>query len=388
MNLRSKGASRTSPDLTRFTGDTRLAQALLAQVNALVDRPLNLMEVCGTHTMAISSLGVRRSVDPRLRLISGPGCPVCVTDQADIDTVIDLSGRTGATTATFGDMMRVPGSQSSLEQEAARGRDIRVVYSPLDAVRMAQAYAPRPIVFLAVGFETTAPTIAAAVKVAARKRLKNFLVLPLLKTIPAALRTIAGAPQTRVDGFILPGHVSTIIGVKPYEFLACEFHKPCCIVGFELLDILQGILMLLRQVTRMSDLSDPSDLSDRFQLSTCNQYRRTVMPDGNPAARKLIAEVFQPCDAIWRGLGSIPGSGLEFRHRYQAFDARRRFDLPVPSRPGPKLRAGCRCGDVLLGAIAPPECKLFARVCTPENPVGPCMVSSEGACAAYYKYER
>jgi len=392
-----------NPDLARFARDTELAQALLVRINQLLSKiqdpesKIQLMEVCGTHTMAISALGVRRAVDPRLRLISGPGCPVCVTAQEDLDAAIELARRRDITIATFGDMMRVPGSSAgtrcsvvspvTLEQVAAAGGDVRVVYSPLDAVKLAQENPARTVVFLGVGFETTAPTVAAAVKIARARKVTNFLVVPLLKTMPQALRAIAGARQVRVDGFLLPGHVSTIIGAQPYEFLAREFHKPCCIAGFELLDVLQGILMLLEQLRGIggqgSGIGDRGKSSGRAPQVEI-QYKRSVTPSGNREAQKLMAEVFAPSDAVWRGLGCIPGSGLAFNKRYETFDARRRLD--IKTKPGRPVK-GCRCGDILLGAIVPPECKLFARVCTPENPVGPCMVSSEGACAAYYKYE-
>jgi len=336
------------------------------------------MEVCGTHTMAISASGVRRAIDPRLRLISGPGCPVCVTAQPDIDLAIELAKQPGVVIATFGDMMRVPGSDSSLEQESARGADVRIVYSPLDAVKLAQSNPRRTVVFLGVGFETTIPTVAAAVKIARTAKTDNFLVLPLFKTMPQALRVIAGAPQLKIDGFILPGHVSTIIGSKPYEFLVREFHKPCCIVGFEVLDLLQGIIMLLEQLLPATSHEPPA-------TGVAIQYRRSVTPAGNRTAQSLIAEVFSADNAVWRGLGMIPGSGLRFKRDYAAFDARRRFK--VKAKPAREIK-GCRCGDILLGAMVPTECGLFAKVCTPENPLGPCMVSSEGACAAYYKYER
>ena len=363
-----------------------MAKALLARVNRLVEAAqaqasipsLHLMEVCGTHTMAISSSGVRRAVDPRMRLISGPGCPVCVTAQEDIDLAIELARIPGVTIATFGDMVRVPGSDSTLEREAARGADVRVVYSPLDAVKLAQSSPLRTVVFLGVGFETTIPLVAAAVKIARSAQAGNFLVLPLFKTMPQALRMIAAAPQVKVDAFILPGHVSTIIGSRPYEFLVREFHKPCCIVGFELLDLLQGISMLLEQISSITSRQLPA-------ARVAIQYRRSVTQLGNRTARALIREVFRPCNAVWRGLGPIPNSGLEFSPGYSQFDARNRFKTKL--RPARKIK-GCRCGDVLLGAITPPDCRMFARVCTPENPLGPCMVSSEGACAAYYKYER
>jgi hydrogenase expression/formation protein HypD len=415
-----RDGSPARAELARFSGDTRLATALLARVNRLVETAqassLNLMEVCGTHTMAISSSGVRRAIDPRLRLISGPGCPVCVTAQEDIDLAIELARVPGITITTFGDMVRVPGSDSSLEQEAARGADVRIVYSPLDAVKLAQGNPRRSVVFLGVGFETTIPTVAAAVKIARAAKVENFLVLPLFKTMPQALRMIAGAPQVKVDAFILPGHVSTIIGSKPYEFLVREFHKPCCIVGFELLDLLQGISMLLEQIgqatshkpqatslrlpTRLhhrehgehgepgipnSDSSVTSVSSVVDSSGVTIQYRRSVTQSGNRTAQALIREVFRPCNAVWRGLGQIPDSGLEFSPGFARFDARSKFK--TKAKPARAIK-GCRCGDVLLGAITPPDCRMFARVCTPENPLGPCMVSSEGACAAYYKYER
>jgi len=390
------------PDIARFAGDTQLAQALLKQVNARIDRPISLMEVCGTHTMAISATGVRKAVDPRLRLVSGPGCPVCVTAQEDLDAAIELARRPDVIITTFGDMMRVPGSETTLEREAAQGRDVRVVYSPLEALKLAQDYPNRTVVFLGVGFETTAPTVAAAVKLARARKLKNFLVVPLFKTMPRALRAIAAAPNLKIDGFILPGHVSTIIGRKPYEFLAREFNKPCCIVGFELLDLIQGILMLLEQLTEQHKQAKPTrntiyhkehrgyGKDTENSLYSCAprveiQYKRSALPDGNPEARRLLAEVFRPCNASWRGLGEIPGSGLTFRPSYARFDALAHFAVRrKPARPV----KGCRCGDVLLGAITPPECRMFGRNCTPENPLGPCMVSSEGACAAYYKHER
>lgn len=343
------------------------------------------MEVCGTHTMAISSSGVRRAIDPCLRLISGPGCPVCVTAQEDIDLAIELARIPGVVITTFGDMVRVPGSDSSLEQEVARGADVRIVYSPLDAVKLAQELTRAVVVFLGVGFETTIPTVAATAKLAKQARLDNFLVLPLFKTMPQALRMIAGAPQVKVDAFILPGHVSTIIGSKPYEFLVKEFRKPCCIVGFELLDLLQGIGMLLEQLGQATSYKPQVTSQTPPAAGVTIQYRRSVTSLGNRTAQALIREVFRPCNAVWRGLGPIPGSGLEFTPDYARFDARSRFGLKA--KPARAIR-GCRCGDVLLGAITPPDCRMFARVCTPEHPLGPCMVSSEGACAAYHKYER
>lgn len=365
---------------TRKLDEGALERALLSRVNNLVielcetRRTINLMEVCGTHTMAISGFGIRRAVDPRLRLLSGPGCPVCVTAQAEIDAAIGIAGEQGVAVVTFGDMMRVPGTRTSLEHEKAIGADVRVVYSPLDAMRLAEAEPDRQFVFLGVGFETTAPTVAATVIAAQESKVSNFYVLSMFKTIPRALEAIASSDRVNVDGFILPGHVSTIIGTRPYEFLRDKYHLPSCVVGFEALDVLQGIHMLLEQVK-----SGP-----RVEI----QYTRSVKPEGNRTAIQVMETVFEPGDAEWRGLGTIRGSGLGFRQGFREFDARKRFRIAELRTPNAKRQTRCRCGDVMLGVIVPPECKLFAKTCSPESPVGPCMVSTEGACAAYYKYER
>jgi hydrogenase expression/formation protein HypD len=404
-----------------------MERALLGKVNGLVAelcktrKTINLMEVCGTHTMAISGFGIRRAVDPRLRLLSGPGCPVCVTDQAEIDAAIDIARgglghdpkrRTfrscpapGPVVVTFGDMIRVPGTRTSLEQEKAKGADVRVVYSALDGLRLAEAAPDRQFVFLGVGFETTAPTVAATVLAAQESGVRNFTVLPMFKTIPRALDAIASSDRVNVDGFILPGHVSTIIGTRPYEFLRDKYRLPSCVVGFEALDVLQGIYMLL---TRMQeDLGHDPAPRKRGQSPGARgravqspfsghvprpkveiQYKRSVRPEGNEKAQQVMETVLEPCDAVWRGIGAIPGSGLTFRREFSEFDARKRFRIAKRRTPNAERRTACRCGDVMLGVIVPPECKLFAKACTPESPVGPCMVSTEGACAAYYKYER
>jgi len=354
----------------------RLEPALLARVNQLVDelcqerKGINLMEVCGTHTMAISGSGIRRAVDPRLRLLSGPGCPVCVTSQEEIDTAVALARTKDVVVVTFGDMMRVPGSYGSLEQAQADGADVRVVYSCLDGLRMAEAEPKHQFVFLGVGFETTAPTVAATIVAAQQSGIGNFSVWPMFKRIPPALERIAAAEHTTVDGFILPGHVSTVIGSRPYQFLSQKFRKPACIAGFEARDILQALVMLLRQMAT----------SPRVEI----QYTRSVRPEGNRKAQQLMQQVFENSAAHWRGIGLIPDSGLLLRKRFGDFDARQRF--VVKTRP--VKRTPCRCGEVMLGLIVPSDCRLFAQSCTPENPVGPCMVSSEGACAAYYKYDR
>lgn len=367
---------------------TALVRRILDQVNRKVDlvcrerglSRINFMEVCGTHTMAISESGIRRAVDERLRLLSGPGCPVCVTTQDEIDSAIALARVPDLTVVTFGDMLRVPGSSESLEQARARGGDVRVVYSALDALAIAAKEPGRRFVFLGVGFETTAPTIAAVVLAARKRRLRNFSVLPMFKLIPPALQSIAASKRVNIDGFILPGHVSAIIGAEPYRFLARDHGLPCCITGFEALDVAQGILLLLGQM-----LGGPE---------VAIQYRRTVKPNGNPQARKVMETVFKPVDASWRGIGLIRRSGLGFRAGFARLDSSPlALDRDSPRcserrNPGQSLRAGCRCGDVMLGVIVPPECSLFGKRCTPERPVGPCMVSSEGACAAYYKYEQ
>ena len=363
---------------THHRPDPKLVRTLLDKDNRKVDalcrdqgrESINLMEVCGTHTMAISAYGIRRAVNPRLRLLSGPGCPVCVTTQPEIDAAIELALRPNVTVTTFGDMLRVPGSMGSLEQARARGADVRMVYSALDVLRLAEAEPEREFVFLGIGFETTAPTVAAAVQAARAGRVRNYSVLPMFKLVPPALRMIAGSERVNVDGFILPGHVSVIIGTEPYRFLVDEYAMPCAVTGFEAPDIVQGIWILLGQL----------DTGPEVVI----QYRRSVKPEGNPAAVRILDTVFEHVDADWREIGTVPGSGLGFRPSFREFDARDRFGV----KPGRAKPTGCRCGEVMLGVILPPDCALFDHRCTPAKPVGPCMVSSEGACAAWYKYER
>lgn len=346
------------------------AKKLIDSIKRLTPRSINLMEVCGTHTTAISASGIRHQIPGKIKLLSGPGCPVCVTAQEDIDWLIGLARTNKVIITTFGDMMRVPGTTSTLEKEKAQGADIRVVYSCLDALKYTLNN-KKPIVFIGVGFETTAPTIAVTILKAKQNNIKNFFVLPLFKLIPPALQVIASNPKLKIQGFILPGHVSTIIGAEPYEFLAKDYHKPSVITGFEPLDILQGILMILEQFQ-----------NNRAEIAI--QYQRSVLKQGNLPAQKIMNDVFSITDAEWRGLGVIKNSGFKFSDRYEHYNARNHFAIQVP-KPKP---TGCRCGDVLLGSIIPSQCKLFAKVCNPSNPVGPCMVSTEGACAAYYKYER
>jgi hydrogenase expression/formation protein HypD len=331
---------------------------------------MKIMEVCGTHTVSIARNGLRELMPANVTLLSGPGCPVCVTANRDIDMAIEIGRQPGVTLTTFGDMVKVPGSRSSLAREKADGRDVRIVYSPLDAVALADENREMQVVFLGVGFETTAPTVAAAIKTAARMGLSNFSVLSMHKTVPLALEAIVNDPQVAIDGFILPGHVSTIIGPEPYRFLAEQYGVPGAVTGFEPVDVLQGILSLVRQIAKDEATIDVP-------------YRRGVSSDGNPTARRLMAEIFEPGDAEWRGIGVIPGTGLEIRPEFAEWDATKRFPV-TPEEP--KEIPGCQCGEVLRGITLPYECRLFAKGCTPEHPIGPCMVSSEGSCAAYYRY--
>lgn len=350
--------------------DPELARGLIHSIEKWAPEQATLMEVCGTHTVAIARNGLRTMMPEGIRLASGPGCPVCVTSNKDIDTVIALSRVPGVTIATFGDMTRVPGSTSSLLKEQAQGRSINIVYSPLDALTLAKENPDEQIVFVGVGFETTTPLVAMAIKRAKAMGLKNFSVFVAHKNMPGALETIVADPALKIDALILPGHVSTIIGVKPYEFLAQEYGIPGVITGFEPVDVLQGIAMIMRQLHE-----------GRAEIEIA--YSRGVMKEGNPVALAAIEEVFETVDATWRGLGVIPGSGYAIRDEYKEFDAFARFSPEVEPTQEPK---GCRCGDVLRGIMAPNECPLFRKVCTPENPIGPCMVSSEGSCAAYFRY--
>ena len=350
--------------------DPKLARGLIETIHRLAPEHATLMEVCGTHTVAIARNGIRDLMPEGLRLASGPGCPVCVTCNRDIDTVIALAHIPNVTITTFGDMTRVPGSTSSLLAEQAAGRSVEIVYSPLDALAFAKAHPEREVVFVGVGFETTTPLVAMAIKRARAMGLSNFTVFAAHKNMPGALELLVGDPTLELDALILPGHVSTIIGAEPYRFLAEKYGIPGVITGFEPVDVLQGIAMLVRQLHE-----------GRAEIEIA--YARGVMPEGNPVALAAIDEVFETCTATWRGLGDIPGSGYRIRDEFADFDAVRRFEPDVEPTRDPK---GCRCGDVLRARIAPNECPLFRTVCTPENPVGPCMVSSEGSCAAYYRY--
>ncbi len=355
--------------------DPALAQKLLQELKGLCQgssqRP-TLMEVCGTHTVALSRTGLREVLSPYLDLRSGPGCPVCVTDDSDIDLMAEVARQPGVIVATYGDMLRVPGSYGTLLDLKAAGARVQLVYSALDALELARENPRDTVVMLGVGFETTAPVAALAVQRAASEGISNFLMLSLHKTIPNALRALL-AENSRIDGLILPGHVSAIIGEEPYRFIAEESGVPAVITGFEAVDMLLGIVELVRLI-----------VAGRPEV--LNAYRRVVSPDGNPRARALLEEAFRPVAARWRGLGSIPDSGLALAEPFAAYDALQALGLRRPEARPP--RRGCRCGEVLRGLIEPAECGLFAKACTPHSPVGPCMVSSEGACAAHYTYGR
>lgn len=355
--------------MTDYLRDPAVASRLAGEIRGLAHgKEINLMEVCGTHTVAIFRSGIRTLLPKGIRLLSGPGCPVCVTAVSDVDKAIALAGLPDVALATFGDMMRVPGSESSLSLERAKGKDIRIVYSPMDALKAAQEEPFKNIVFFATGFETTSPSVAATIKLAHKEGLKNFFVFCVHKLVPPALSALLSSPDVRVDGFILPGHVSSIIGSAPYKAVR---GVASVIAGFEPVDILTAIFMLLRQI---------ESGTPKVEI----QYMLAVRPEGNPKAVALMNEVFAPCDSDWRGIGVIPASGLRLRDGFSGFDAEALLGgvcLPKPLEP-----KGCKCGEVLRGIKVPTECPLFGRACTPEHPVGACMVSTEGSCAAYYKY--
>ncbi len=371
-------SSPTQYDEARF-GDPELCARIARRIDELARRlpPVALMEVCGTHTTAFFRHGVRGMLPANVRLVSGPGCPVCVTPTSYVDLALRILEEPGVAIATFGDMIRVPGSNSSLERERGSGRRINVVYSAMDVLDLARAQPATTFVFLGVGFETTAPTVAQMVRRAEEDGIPNIQVLAGQKLVPPALQALLSDPRLRIDGLILPGHVSVVIGSDAYGFVAERFHVPGVIAGFEPVDLLAGILDLL-------------EMRDRQEPSIANRYGRFVTRDGNRAALSVLESVYEVEETEWRGLGLIPGSGLSLRPELAHRDARGL--LPVGEiervRADAADDAGCRCGEVLCGTTLPPECDLFGAACTPETPVGPCMVSTEGTCAAYYRYGR
>ncbi|VAX18526.1 [NiFe] hydrogenase metallocenter assembly protein HypD [hydrothermal vent metagenome] len=349
-----------------------IAKKLVADLEksaSRLNRQITLMEVCGSHTMAIYRHGIKELVPQNIKLVSGPGCPVCVTPVGYIDTAIEIAQRDNVIITTFGDMMRVPGTTSSLQTERGRGADVRVVYSPMDAIDIAKKNETSEVVFLGVGFETTAPTSAVAILTAEREDVKNFSVLTACKTMPEPMIALMDG-ELRIDGYICPAHVSAIIGEDGYKPIVNKKAVPCVITGFEPLDILRGLRMLTDQVAE-----------GRAEVE--NEYFRVVKPCGNKKAQDLLSTVYVKADAVWRGLGKIPNSGLAISPAYEKFDAAKRFKVTVPE---PIENPACLCGDILRGLKEPLDCPLFAKACDPENPIGACMVSSEGTCAAEYRY--
>ena len=342
----------------------------LHHLTGTIGRPLKLMEVCGTHTVEIFRHGIRSIIPDTITLLSGPGCPVCVTSIRDVDAAISIAKQPNTVLVTFGDMMRVPGGKQSLLEARSEGADVRVMYSPMEALTLAQENGSKQVVFFATGFETTSPLIAGTVFAAFKKMVKNFTILSSHKTVPLALKALLDAPDVRVDGFILPGHVSTIIGLAPYEFVSKDYRKPAVVTGFEAGEIIEGILMIVRQIAK-------------GEAKVENAYPTVVRPEGNPRAVEVLNDIFEPSDAYWRGIGVLPGTGLKLREKYREFDAEARFRPESTGIAEPEL---CSCGDILRGVKVPTECPLFGTGCTPDGPVGPCMVSTEGSCAAYYKY--
>ncbi len=343
---------------------------LVEEINRSLLQPVRIMEVCGTHTMSIFRHGIRSLLPGGITLLSGPGCPVCVTPTEHIDAFLAAAERPEVTIATFGDLIRVPGSRGSLAAARAQGARVEIVYSPMDALVLAKKEPERMVLFPAIGFETTVPTIAATILQAERLGIENFVIIAACKTMPRALEALMADTELHIDGLLCPGHVSAIIGSEAYQPFAEQHRLACAVAGFEPADILAGLLSLIRQI----NASEP-------RVENC--YTRAVTAQGNATAQKLIDQVFEAADSPWRGLGVIPGSGLVLRQRYQRFDGMFRLGLSVQPAQEPK---GCRCGEILKGRMQPPQCPLYGTACTPLQPVGPCMVSNEGTCAAYYRY--
>lgn len=350
--------------------DKEVIHKIVERLSTYSGPNLKIMEVCGTHTMAISRYGLRTLLPKSIELVSGPGCPVCVTPTSYIDSALELSDNKDIIITTFGDMMRIPGSKSTLLYKKAIGSNIQMVYSPLNAIALAKENPDKEVVFLSVGFETTTPVIALAVDNAKREGIKNFSVLTSNKTMPEAIKILAKDEELAIDGFLYPGHVCAVIGTDFFSNVAYNMKKAGVVTGFEPLDILYSIYTLVKNITQGNTVLE-------------NMYSRIVTKEGNIKAQQKMYEVFQATDALWRGLGNIENSGLKLNADYEMFDAAKKFNIGYKVSPEPK---GCQCGEVLKGKKRPPDCKLFGTTCTPENPVGACMVSSEGTCAAYYKY--
>ncbi|MFH1413450.1 MAG: hydrogenase formation protein HypD [Candidatus Omnitrophota bacterium] len=351
-----------------------LAKKLVSRIKGIfLDEKINFMEVCGTHTQSFHRFGLDGLLPENIRLISGPGCPVCVSPQGYMDAAIELSRNKHVIITTFGDMLRIPGTHSSLEKERAKGANIRMVYSAYESLKIALNNPDKQIVFLAVGFETTAPTIALSIIAAQKAKVRNLSFFSSLKLIPPAMAYLLKDGRLNLSGFMCPGHVSSIIGTKPYEFIAKRYKIPCCVAGFEPLDMLEAIYLLLKQV-----------ISQRPKVA--NQYLRVVRKQGNLKAKRIISDVFGISDALWRGLGRIPDSGLKIREQFSHLDTEKVFSIDYKRYPISNKQKKCKCGEILKGLNSPLDCPLFKKACSPDNPIGPCMVSTEGACNAYYKY--
>ncbi|SDU09886.1 hydrogenase formation protein HypD [Desulfobacula phenolica] len=350
--------------------EASLARELVKRIQAVSHKKFRLMEVCGTHTMSIFRHGIRSVLPERITLLSGPGCPVCVTAQKDIDAFVALARVKNVIVTTFGDLMKVPGSGSTLALEKASGADVRMVYSISDAVAIARENKSKQVVFCAVGFETTIPTIAAGILMAIREKTDNFSIYSANKLTPPALTALMETDGVQIDGFILPGHVSVITGTHAYRDTFEKYNMPSVIAGFEPVDILNAILMLIRQ----NETGTPA---------LENAYPRAVSDSGNVKAKQIMNQVFDICDASWRGIGHIPSSGMRLKKSYEKFNASIKFSMDMPEVTEPK---GCACGQILMGLKTPEKCVLYKKKCTPMTPVGPCMVSSEGVCAAFYRY--
>ena len=361
--------------------DPAAARQLIATIEEQakqLDRPIKLMEICGGHTHTIYRYGLENLLPDSIDLVHGPGCPVCVIPMGRVDDALWLANQPDVILTTFGDMMRVPGSEESLLQARARGCDVRFVYSPLDSLKIAEENPDKHVIFFAIGFETTTPSTAVTLTAAKQRDIPNLSVFSNHVTIEPPLRAIANGGVTEVDGFIGPGHVATVVGTKAFDFLAEEFNRPVSVCGFEPLDILQGVAQLLEQFTS----GDIAAGKARVQ----NQYARVVRPEGNPSAQALLDRVFDIRDEFeWRGLGTLPHSGMAISEEFAKWDAERIFDVPGNRVEDP---AACECGSVLTGHIKPWQCKVFGTACTPDTPIGTCMVSPEGACAAYYNFGR
>jgi hydrogenase expression/formation protein HypD len=348
----------------------QLGKKLIDRIHQHSNKPARLMEFCGGHTVAIFKHGLRQLLPENIEMLSGPGCPVCVTASADLDRAIALARLPDVILTSFGDMVRVPGSYSSLQKAKAEGADIRIVYSVQDALAIAHDNPGKSVVFIGIGFETTAPTIAASILQAEQERINNYYILSLHKLCPPIMKALLDLGEVRLNGIICPGHVSSIIGSYPYQFIPDDYHIACAVSGFEPLDILLAVDMLVNQI----EGGQP-----KIEIA----YRRGVRPEGNTQAIRLMETVFTVSDANWRGIGTVPSSGLQLRPQYEKFDAEKKFDVDPGPTHEPK---GCLCGSILRGINTPLDCKLFRDTCTPEHPVGPCMVSAEGSCATYYHY--